>query len=243
MGRLEEAGEPESAPPADDGEEYSDLARPQTEAEAEQMQADSDRLADRINARMEREGPDADYEKIPEEELDRRGRERGEPPPTPEQEVKRAEWIEELNRDAEEALAHPDPEIEEELRRKHPLAERAFELALRLMQQPEENGWLPPDASEEHPLADLAAATAKASAKLAGALNGTRWPPDLMFCAATIVRLAKARVYLDDALRTLESCQQQKLTPSDWLAGTMVELVDLAHDTDELIAELRERLR
>jgi hypothetical protein len=230
------------APPAEDGDVFSDSFRPQTEAEAEQMQADSDRLADRINARMEREGPDADYEKILEEELDRRSRERGEPPPTPEEEARQAERIEEMHRIADEALANPDPEIEEELRRKHPLAERAFELSIRLMQEPEENGWLPPNASEEHPLADLAAATSKASAKLAGALNGTSWPPDVMFCAATIVRLKKARVYLDDALRTLESCQQQKLTPLDWLAGTMVELVNLAHDADELITELRERL-
>lgn len=239
---AQQAREPEPAPPTDSEDEFSDSYRPPTEAEAEQMQADSDRLADRVNARMEREGPNADYEKILEEEVERRSRERGEPPPTPEEEARQAERIEEMNRIAEEALAHPDPEIEEELRRKHPLAERAFELSLRLMREPEKNGWLPPDASEEHPLADLGGSVAKASAKLAGALNGTRWPPDMMFCAATIVRLNKARVYLDDALRALESCQQQKLTPLEWLDGTMVELRDLTHAADELIAELRARL-
>ncbi|MEY2880446.1 MAG: hypothetical protein RLZZ15_2826, partial [Verrucomicrobiota bacterium] len=63
---------------------------PQTEAEAEKMQADSDRLSDRIQARLDREGPDADYEKILEEELERRSRERGDKPPTPEQAAERA---------------------------------------------------------------------------------------------------------------------------------------------------------
>ena len=230
------------SPPADEDDDWADDSRPQTEAEAEKMQADSDRLADRINARMEREGPNADFEKILEEELERRRQERKEPPSTPEQEAQRAEWIKEMNQAAEEAMANPDPEMEAELEREHPLAERAYELSLRLMQEPEANGWLPPDATEEHPLADLGSSAAKAGAKLAGALNGQDWPPDVEFCAGTIVRLKKARGYLDDALHALESCQEQKLTPSDWLATASAELTALAQETDTLIADLRARL-
>jgi hypothetical protein len=61
-------------------------------------------------------------------------------------------------------------------------------------------------------------------------------------CAAIIVRLKRARVYLDDALRALESCQQEKLIAPVHLGPILVEIIDLAHDADEIIAELRERL-
>jgi len=49
-------------------------------------------------------------------------------------------------------------------------------------------------------------------------------------------------VYLDDALRALESCQEEKLITSQHLGPVLVDLVDIAHDADEIIAELRERL-
>ena len=81
-----------------------------------------------------------------------------------------------------------------------------------------------------------------AAAKLAGALNGRHWPPGIDECAGIIVRLKKARVYLDDALRALESCQEEKLITSQHLGPVLVDLVDIAHDADEIIAELRERL-
>jgi hypothetical protein len=58
-----------------------------------------------------------------------------------------------------------------------------------------------------------------------------------------IVRLVKARGYLDDALLAMESCQEQKLVETSWLAVMMVEIIDLARDADVLIAELRERLK
>jgi len=56
------------------------------------------------------------------------------------------------------------------------------------------------------------------------------------------VRLKKARVYLDDALRAMESCQEQKLTDTAWLGVVLVEVIDLAHEADIIIAELRARL-
>lgn len=216
--------------------------RPQTEEEAEKMQADSDRLADRIQARMEREGADADYEKILEEELERRSRERGEKPLTPEEEAKRAEWIDEMNRMAEEALANPDPEVEEEMRKKHPLAEQAFELSVRVRKETRRRKWVPKDANQEHPVVELADSTMIASAKFAGALGGGSWPPPVDFCAGKIVRLKKARDYLDDALRAAEACAEDKLTDVAWLAEVQRELRELAQASDELVAELRARL-
>ncbi len=216
--------------------------KPQTEAEAEKMHADSERLVDRVQARMEREGPDADYEKILEEELERRRAERGEKRLTPEEEARRAEWMPEVNRASEEAGANPDPELEAELLRKHPLSERAFELSLRLMQEPEKRGWLPENAGEDHPLIDLGASAAKAGAKFAGALDGVSWPPDLDLCAGVLVRLKRARGYLDDALMAAEVCTQQKLGEPAWLHDVQRELNALGHACDLLGGELRARL-
>jgi hypothetical protein len=214
--------------------------KPQTEEEAEQMQARSDRLADRIQARLAREGEGADYERILHEEIERMRRERGEPDPTSEQLARNAEWIEEMNRAGEEAVN--DPQLREEIERRHPLAEQAQELTLRLMREPKERGWLPESAGEEHPVVELVAGVMKAGAKLAGALNGRDWPPDVERCAGVIVRLKRTRGYLDDAMRAAESCQEQKLTETAWLAAVLVEIVDLANETDLITADLRARL-
>lgn len=73
-------------------------------------------------------------------------------------------------------------------------------------------------------------------------LNSRAWPPELDFCALTIVRLKKAREYLDDAVRAMESCQEEQLLTPAQLGPMVVELSDLASDVDELIAELRARL-
>jgi hypothetical protein len=216
--------------------------KPLTEEEAEKMQEESDRLADRIQARLEREGPDADYAKILEEELERRRIERGEKPFTPEQETERAEWVGEMNRAAEEVLSNPDPDIMAEFRIKHPVAGQAADLSVRLMQETEARGWVPADASIEHPVVDMVSSAMSAGAKFAGALNGEAWPPGVDSCAGRIVRLKRARGYLDTALLAAEACAQQKLVDAAWLAGVQRELNTLAHACDELIGELRARL-
>lgn len=237
-GFMERLGEAATAGLAHEDTEWNE--KPQTEEEAEQMQEQSDRLVDRIQARLAREGDGADYEKILREEIKRLRQERGEPDPTPEQLARNAEWIEEMNRAGEEAVS--DPELREEAEHEHPLAAKASELALQMMSEPEERGWVNEHDSEEHPVIDLIGAVMKASAKLAGALNGNDWPPEVEFCANAIVRLKKARVYLDDALRAMESCQEQKLTETAWLGVVLVEVVDLAHETDLIITDLRARL-
>lgn len=212
---------------------------PLSEEAAEKMQAESDLLADRINARVEREGIEH-YKRILEEELARRRRERGEPPLAPEQEAEQDVLMEEMNRAAEEAANNPDSEREEE--RTHPLADRAFEFSLRINDEPEARGWIPKDATPEHPVAELVGAVMSAGVKLAGALNGERWPPDVDFCATKLVRLKRARDYLTDALAAAAACREENLVDSAWLAEAEGEIQGLARECDLLIAELRSML-
>jgi hypothetical protein len=213
--------------------------KPQTEEEAEQQQARGELLADRIQARLGREGKDADYEKILEEEMQRG---RGELETTPEELARKAEWIEKMNRAGEEALADPGPEIEAELKYRHPLVEKVMELSLQMRATAEAEVWLPEDALPEHPVAELLNATMIAGPKMAGALNGRYWPPEIEFCAYAIVRLKRARGYIDDALRAAESCQEEKLIQPAHLEPIVVELIDLGQNIDELITELRAKL-
>jgi hypothetical protein len=227
------AGEPEDTTWDED--------RPQTEEEAEHMLEESDRLMDRIQAHMEREGPEADYEKILEEELERRRRERGERPPTPEEEERRAGWIEELNRAAEEVAR--DPLAPDEPERKHPLAEQAFELSVRLHREVEKRGWVPAAASQEHPVVELVASVMKAGAKLAGALNGEHYPPPVDECGHVIARLKRAARFLADAELAAEGCAEQSLTEDGWLAGIRREIATLVRENDAIVGELRERLK
>ena len=74
---------------------------------------------------------------------------------------------------------------------------------------------------------------------MAGALNGSEWPPEVEFCAHSIVRLKRARSYLDNALLAAECCAQQNLTEPDWLHESQREINGLGHECDLLIGELR----
>jgi len=215
--------------------------KPQTEEAAAQLQAWGDRLVDRIHARLNREGETANYQVIMEEELARLREERGEPDPTPEQLLRYEKWLEEMNRVGREAV--DDLESSESLEHEHPLATKAQELALQVMTETEERGWLSLTEHEEHPVAELVDTMFKASVKFAGALNGRQGPIKIDECAGTIVRLIKGRVYLDDALRAMESCQEQKLVEMSWLAVVLVDVIDLAHEADGIIDDLRERLK
>lgn len=245
MGRLESAASDAAGTERSDKSEKTgdaSMDRPMTEAEAEEMQAESDELVDRIQARMEREGPGADLGKILDEELARRARERGEEPLASEDDPSWPEDTDVTGDAADDALAATDPELEAELKSRHPLAEEALRLASRLLREPEQNGWIGRDAHEEHPLVDIATAASKACAKLGGALNGYRWPPSLGRCAGTIVRLKRARTYLDDALRAAEAAVAQALAPLDWLHEIERALNAMAEQCDLLIGELREML-
>jgi len=241
MDRLVEAAGPPDREVMDDTPAAWEL-KPQTEAEAEAQQARSDLLMDRIEARINREGEAAEYEKILEEELERLRRERGEPEPTPDPFGRNAEWLEEMARAAEDTLAQSDPELEAGLRYEHPLVRRVSDLALTMRRAAGKSRWWPKGATHEHPVRELLDATMIAGPKLAGALNGQHWPPGLEFCAHTIVRLKRARGYLEDARRAADACREDKLIPAASLGSWVQELNNAAVDTDVLIAELRAKL-
>jgi len=214
--------------------------KPLTENEATRLQEESEKLVDRIQARIRREGDKADFAHIMDEEIARLRRERNEPPPSAEQLERNAAWIDEMNRVANSAIG--EPELSDEIRHEHPLAANAKRVAGLIMETTEDRSWLTDADSEEHPVAELVNCTLKASAKLAGALNHHTWPPPIELCAHTIVRLTKARSYFDDAARAIESCQEQKLTEPIWLEIMLSEITSLAIKVDEIVAGLRERL-
>ncbi len=214
--------------------------KPLTEDEASRLQEESEKLVDRIQARIRREGDKADFARIMDEEISRLRHERGDPPPSEEQLARQSAWIDEMNRAANSAVGQPEPE--EKIDNEHPLAAEAKRVAGLIMEETEDKEWMTEADSEEHPVAELVSSTLKASAKLAGALNHVSWPPPIEFCAHTVVRLTKARGYLDDAARAIESCQEQKLTEPAWLAEILREITALAIKVDEIVFVLRERL-
>jgi hypothetical protein len=231
------------------GTEDKDADAPQSEAEAEAdaEAARMDLLMDRITARLDREDdldPDA-FERVMEEERERLRKERGEPEPeplTPEEEAERAEWIAAANAAAEEAMNEPaDPED----LREHPLIEHCHEFGSRIHHAIEQNGWLPKGAPEEHPLHAFKHGIWFASAKLAGALNGGRdeWPPEPMIAGNTLVRLKKARNYLQDSLNALEAIEAEKLTEPTWWPPLRQELQSILESVQGLIEEVRAVLR
>lgn len=207
-------------------------ASPQSEEEAERMLHRNDILADRIHFRMEREGDDADLERIIEEEIQRLdgGTIKDE-----------AGWKENTaDFDLELDIGFEGIEYD---RFAHPLVERVQELAGQLFETKRDRDWVPKGAMEEHPVAYLLESVAKAGAKMAGALNGQDWPPEINHCGMTIARLKRARVYLDDAITALESCQELKLVDFDSMGVVLVEVIDIAKEADEIISELRARLK
>jgi hypothetical protein len=227
--------------------EDDDTPQSDAEAEADAEAARMDLLMDRITARLDREDdlePDA-FERIMEEERERLRIERGEPEPeplTPEEEAERTQWIDELNAAAEEALQkEPDPED----LREHPLVEHCHEFGSRIHHEIEQNGWLPEGAPEEHPLYAFKHGIQFASAKLAGALNGRRdeWPPEALFAGDCLVRLKKARGYLQDALRGLEAVESEKLTDPTWWPPLRQELEGILQSVQNLIDEVRAVLK
>lgn len=239
----------------DGGEEtnpghFTDQWRPPTEEEADRDQERSDILGDRVEARMEREGPDADYETILFEEIARLRKERGEPEPTLEQIEENERNIEELNAGAQEALREMQAEAwkagedKEWDREWHPLVERAREFSLRVHRDIEARGWMRKDAHREEPVAQLSGSLMCVGPKLAGAMGDkNEWPPPLFFTAHAIVRLKKALDYVVDTLLAAECCAEQNLTDAAWLAEVVRETKALGSEIETHIAGQRARLK
>ena len=226
----------------DDDEEVIPPAEAEMDAEAARM----DLLSERIERRLRRNGEtDADWAQIYEEESARLRRERSEPeppPPTPEEEAEAEAWIEEMNAAAGEALKEEEAERwKGREHRAHPLVTRCRELAVRLRR----DGLRPAEASPEHPLNELADGVLFASGKLAGALGirgEEEWPPDALQAPSVLVFLKKARGYLRDALRALDSIDEEALGTAAWRKSTRSEVAALVRETRRLIAEARRAL-
>lgn len=228
-----------------------DAPQSKAEAKADAEAARMDLLLDRVSARIEREDiDDVDFEKIYFEERERLRRERGEPeekPLTPEQIERQQAWIEEMNAVAEEAMEEMESESwkDDEPDERHPLVERASDLAVRVHAEVRENGWLPEDAVAEHPLREIIYGTMSASAKLAGALgmdDDEEWPPDPLLAGNVLVRLKKARDWLRDVLGGLDSVEEENLAPVAWCAEIRHEAAEILGEVQDLIREVREVL-
>ncbi len=251
MERLGRAAASEEA--GDDDESTSE-----GEAEADAEAARMDLLLDRVTARMEREGLEAEeLERVMEEERARLRRERGEPEPeplTPEQEAERAQWIAEMNAAGEEAMAEAEAEkwkggvagdgdgFDDDDEDEHPLLVRIGALTHRLMDEVEERGWLTDADPQEHPLRDLVNGVMIANGKLAGALGSVdedEWPPEKLFAGSVLVRLKKARGHLRDALAGLDAADEQGLAEAAWRAQARTEISGVLEEVERLIAEVR----
>lgn len=105
---------------------------------------------------------------------------------------------------------------------------------------------LPEQPPREHPLIEILHGTRLASAKLAGALgcadDEEEWPPEPLFAGDTLVRLKKARDALRDALRGLDSADEEKLGSPEWRIGLRREIAETLGEVQQLIAEVRQVL-
>lgn len=232
----------EDAHKADDDAEEISPEEARADAEAARM----DLLNDRIARRMRKEGTH-DFDRFYQEESARLRRERGEPDPpplTPEEEAARAEWIEEMNAAVEEAEAEAEAgSWKPEEREYHPLVADCHEFSLDLRK----GDILPEEASDEHPLWEIANGVLFASGKLAGALNGCmdeeKWPPDELSAPSALVFLKKARRYLRDAMRGLDAADEENLVDPAWRAATRERLSRILAATQKLILEARKGLQ
>ena len=234
---------------AAEGEEDEDAPRSTAEKQADDEDARMNLLLDRVTARLDREGhEEGEFERIYQEERERLRRERGEPEhiPTPEQQAERDAWIEEMNAGAAEAMADLEAEQwkdEDPSEDRHPLVEHCSDLAVELHHELDAHAWLPADAPGEHPLHEIVSGVMSASAKLAGALcmadGDEGWPPPALVAGNVLVRLKKTRGYLRDALRGLDSADEENLATPDWRDRTRRDVEAILIAVQTLIFEVR----
>lgn len=253
MGFMERVGMVAGAAEPED-EIDEDEPRSAAEADADAEDKRMKLLLDRITARIEREGLDpVDFDQIYQQERERLMRERGEQDPerTPEEEAERQEWIREMNEIAELAMVDLEAEkwkgegqFEEP---HHPLVEQCCDLAVELYHNVQDAGWLPPEAQQEHPLREIVDGVTCAGAKLAGALGMAdsvdAWPPEPLIAGNVLVRLKKARGHLRDALRGMDSADEEGLSIPQWRYHTKLKIIDVLAEVQELIREVREVLK
>lgn len=228
-------------------DEDPDEPTSRVEAEAEAETARMNLLLDRISHRMEREElPEEEFERVMDEERERLRIERGEPAPeplTPEEAAREAEWIDEMNAASAEAVREADDSLTE---REHPLVIACRELAIRLHHEGKRKELMAQGASPEHPIIEMMDGVMIASAKLAGVLNthleDREWPPDRLTAGNALVRLKKARRYLEDAIEGINAAEEQRLAEPVWLSYQRQQIESIHHSVVGLIQEVRDSL-
>jgi hypothetical protein len=241
---------------AETPDEDEDAPTSKSEASADANAARMDRLLDRVTGRMQREAlAPSEFARVMEEERKRLRLERGEPEPTPltpDEKAIQGRWIDTMNAAAQEVLAAAEaadtnlPEGDEPSGTPahwHPLVERCYALAHRLMDEPEQRGWLTEADGREHPLRELMEGALGSAGKLAGALGSTLdslpWPPESPLAGAVLVRLKKARGHLRDALAGLDAAAKQNLADAGWCVEVGAEATAILTEVERLIAEVR----
>ena len=236
--------------------EDDDVPTSKSEASADANAARMDLLLDRVTGRMQREAlVPSEFSRVMEAERKRMRRERGEPEPaplTPDEKAVQNRWIDMMNTAAHEVIAAAQadeanqPQGDDANERPahwHPLVERCYALVHRLIEEPEQRGWLSEADGREHPLRELIEGVMSSAGKLAGALGSTldasTWPPILILAGSVLVRLKKARGHLRDALGGLEATVTQNLADSAWCVEVGEETTAILAEVERLINEVR----
>ena len=166
--------------------------------------------------------------------------------PSEEEAEDRQEWIEEMNRACEEALAQPTPEPDPhregidwirtgnaDLR--HPLQHRAFERAMRFHRIVEE---LNEDEVSDEDLDAFVFEFQTASVKLGGALNGIARGQGFRDPAFTVAYLKRALDHLHKAQAALTAVAAKGLMPNEVMIEARQELFEIREGILGLMNEL-----
>ncbi len=119
---------------------------------------------------------------------------------------------------------------------KHPLAKRAFEFSIGLMNSCKENAV---EADED--VADMVFQTHMVSAKLAGALNGLAYDknPDGGFVVAYLKRTLQ---YFDKAMGDMQKVEKNEILDADLIQNSRDELFSIREEILRLMREYREKI-
>ncbi len=172
-------------------------------------------------------------------------------PLSPEEERKRAEWIEEMNAAAAEALNEPEPEPDptregiDWIRDKHghvhhPLQHRCSESALKFWKKTDKLGL---KNSNDQDLGDFIGEWLTTGAKLAGALDGLAQDRHVPDAAFTVAYLKRALNHLHKSQTGLEALakRKKKLLPDKLVVASRQELFEIREGILKLMDEFRGR--
>lgn len=226
--------------------------RGQKDPEAEWDEHDYEKFLKESDARTDKYGELLDKYGHSDEAREKIDQEMGWTQPlSPEEEQARAEWIEEMNAAAAEALDEPEPEPDparegiDWMRDKqgyihHPLQHRCAESALKFWKKTDKLGL---KDSDDEDLGAFIGEWLTTGAKLAGALDGiakARYEPDAAF---TVAYLKRALNHLHKSQAGLEALakRKRKLLPDKLVIAARKELFAIREGILKLMDEFRGR--